>query len=178
MIFEEYRKNVENLLSEFPGNKNLATNAFKLLFSVIESLATRLDKIDKHYDILNYKISETIEKNETKETLTTAWAILSDIQYIICFTPLRYFLHELTKSSFLWIRSCAKRELCDKTGEYFNDPEINLVSIANLHMILSKKLPSSSLTEEEIHKFEKSFDLSKRAGLLWQILKIIDLNQN
>lgn len=61
------------------------------------------------------------------------------VQQVLCFTPLRLFLRELTADPLLPIRAGAKGELCDRTGmqEFWNDPEVGVISSANLAVMFN-----------------------------------------
>jgi len=114
MIPQEYQEMVENFLSTFQDDKTLARQAFEELFSLLVSLQERGEEAEK--------------KGGGMEA---AWA-QSEIQQLICWTPLRQFLKQFIRSSSLWVRSAAKGEIADQTGEFWNDPELALVSRANM----------------------------------------------
>lgn len=76
-----------------------------------------------------------VERAKTDEPLPTQAdevPNVSLIQQVICFTPLRLFLQVLAVDEQVQIRAGAKGELADRTGQYWNDPEVSLVAEANL----------------------------------------------
>jgi hypothetical protein len=113
MIPLECQEAVERYLQEFPGNKDLARAAFEGLFDVLA--------------VLEDKAMEAFGAGDQEFAF---W--ISDIQQLICWTPLRQFLKELARSPFVYTRAAAKGEICDQSGEFWGDPEVGLIARANL----------------------------------------------
>lgn len=77
-------------------------------------------------------IVERAKSDEPLPTRSDEVPNISLIQQVICFTPLRLFLQILAVDEQIQIRAGAKGELADRTGQYFNDPEVGLVAEANV----------------------------------------------
>jgi hypothetical protein len=108
-------KFVERWIEErFSGNKALAHRAFEDLFKILYELEKRGE--------------EALRRNDGAEI---AWT-LSEIQQLICWSPLHLFLQEFTEYPSLWVRAAAKRKLAEQKGEFWNDPEARLIIEANL----------------------------------------------
>src|SRR3989338_9737387 len=100
----------DNLACELPPPAALCQEALVLLYQFIEARAKAHDQLPSE-----------MEKFHN----------LSLIQQTICFTPLRLCLQVLALDEHIQIRAGAKGELMDRTGQYFNDPEVSLISQAN-----------------------------------------------
>jgi hypothetical protein len=143
---------VEEWIKEkFLGNKDLARKAFEDLFSILEQLEQRGEK--------------ALLQEDWEEV---AWTF-SEIQQILCWSPLRLFLNEFTEFSSPWIRAAAKGEIADQTGKFLGDPEVGWIARANLFTMFKNH-------EERIwfgsQKLEEILASSIEAGLPIPRLKI------
>ena len=154
MIPKEYQEMVENFLNNFSGDKTLARQAFEELFSLLVSLQERGEEAERK-----------------RGAMEAVWA-QSEVQQLICWTPLRQFLKEFTHSSSLWIRSAAKGEIVDQTGEFWGDPEIALVSRANLHTMFE---PRGGRVYYGTQRLAEVLDSSIKAGLPIPGVRVVEL---
>jgi hypothetical protein len=144
---------VEKWIEEkFLGDKGLARKAFEDLFETLHKLEERGE--------------EAVRRKDEAEI---AWT-LSEIQQLICWSPLRLFLWEFTKFPSLWVRAAAKGEIADQKGEFWDDPEVVLITQANLFTMFQPREDFRIWFGSQ--KLEKILASSIEAGLPIPRLKI------
>lgn len=156
MIPEECRQEVDRYLQDFAGNKDLARAALEGLFDVLAALEE--------------KVMEALGANDPK----VAWAI-SEIQQLICWTPLRQFLKALAGSPFAYTRACAKGEICDQTGEFWGDPEVGLIAQANLFVMMQPPEAREGRICFGSERLDEILSASREAGLPIPGIRVTEL---
>lgn len=123
-----------------------------------EDARSAKNAIIKLYDFVESKTKVAEGLGERNDS----WSgILFVIQQTMSRTPLRLFWHVLAQNESLIIRSCAKGNIAESTGEYLNDPEIGIISMANLAIMFNLDMVTGLQSSIE------QSDLVREAHQLW-----------
>lgn len=120
-----------------------ATRAILKLYEYVETTATDTEALGENSD---------------------AWSRnLYLIQQTMSWTPLRLFWEALAQNDSIIIRSCAKGNISEATGEYFGDREIGIIALANLRIMFNEKVVAE--IRQEINNAKSVME----AYLLWKV---------
>lgn len=112
-----------------------------------------------------YMYVETIATSaEAMEVGSDAWSRnVYMIQQTMSRTPLCHFWKALALNDSVIIRSCAKGNLSESTGDFYGDREIGIIAHANLRLMFNERVVAE--VKEEISNSESI----KEAYVLWNI---------
>lgn len=131
------------------------------------------------YDYLISKAKESENLSQGDLRWSQCWF---QIQQAMTWSPLRLFWRVLAQDDLVAIRASAKGNLCEASGEYWNDPEVGLIGQANLPLILSgatMRLQDEMANDLNFQRAIQQWAISTQGLTFTPVLKIttIDLGQ-